>query len=75
MPCTGASTNRPHFHAIYGEFEAPFGIDPPYIMRGGFPPRAQGLIIEWASMHRAELMANWERAQRKQPVAPVQSLP
>ena len=65
----------PHFHANYGEFEAPFRIDPPYIMRGGFPPRAQGLITEWASLHRDELMANWERARSKQALAPIPPLP
>lgn len=28
---------------------------------GRLPPRAMGLIVEWASMHHDELMREWER--------------
>lgn len=30
---------------------------------GKLPGRAQALILEWASVHRDELLNNWERAQ------------
>jgi hypothetical protein len=29
-------------------------------VRGKFPPRALGLVLEWWSIHRAELAANWQ---------------
>jgi hypothetical protein len=29
-------------------------------------PRVLALIVEWATLHQAELLANWERLQRGQ---------
>src|SRR5438309_45399 len=49
--------NPPHFHARYGSSAALFTIDPIAIYSGELPPRAIGLIIEWASQHRTELVA------------------
>jgi hypothetical protein len=37
------------------------------------PPRALALIVEWASLHEAELLANWERCRRRE--APVRIPP
>jgi hypothetical protein len=31
------------------------------------PPRSLALIVEWASLHRAELLANWDRLRREEP--------
>jgi hypothetical protein len=28
------------------------------------PPRVLGLVIEWAALHRAELLADWELARK-----------
>jgi hypothetical protein len=53
----------PHFHAEYGEYEAIYVIETLEILRGTLPRRAHALVIEWASVHRAELKANWERAR------------
>jgi hypothetical protein len=52
----------PHFHAEYGEHEAMYAIDTLEILRGGLPRRVHALVMEWASMHRADLKANWELA-------------
>jgi hypothetical protein len=58
----------PHFHAIYGEFEAVFRIDSLEMVDGSLPRRAQALTLEWASIHRAELLENWDRcATKRQP--------
>ena len=50
----------PHFHAIYGGAEAEIGIDPVAILRGMFPRRALGMVMEWAVTHQRELLDNWE---------------
>jgi hypothetical protein len=36
------------------------------VIAGRLPNRAYRLAIEWAELHRAELMANWERARRQE---------
>ena len=50
----------PHFHAIYGRAEIEVGIDPIVIIRGKFPRRAAGMVLEWAALHQRELLDNWE---------------
>jgi len=45
------------------------------IVAGQLPPRALGLVIEWAILHRQELSADWERAraqQELQKIAPLE---
>jgi hypothetical protein len=43
-------------------------------VHGSFPPRALRLVQEWANLHQAELLANWERAARSQPLLPIEPL-
>ena len=50
----------PHFHAKYGEFQAIINIKYFSLMEGHLPPKALGLVIEWASIHQEELLKNWE---------------
>ena len=64
----------PHFHAIYGEYEAIVDIDTAQIMAGNLPTRARSLVIDWATMHQGELRDNWQRAQDGQPLDPVPPL-
>jgi hypothetical protein len=54
----------PHFHAVYGEYEAKVLITPVSLIAGRLPPRVLALIVEWASTHEAELLANWTRCRR-----------
>jgi hypothetical protein len=63
----------PHFHAIYGDYEAKVLISPVSLLVGRLPPRVLALIVEWASRHEAELLANWVRCERKE--APVRIPP
>ena len=53
--------NPPHFHAIYEGAETEIGIDPLTILRGRFPRRAIGMVLEWAAIHQQELLDNWVR--------------
>jgi hypothetical protein len=64
----------PHFHAIYGGNEAQIAIDDLSIMRGSIPPRALGLVIEWATLHRAELRRGWKQALAHQPPSRIAPL-
>ena len=51
------------------------GIATGEILRGGLPDRALRMVREWASMHRDELIANWERTQVPEQPAPIAPLP
>jgi hypothetical protein len=63
-----------HFHALYGEQEAVYTIDTLEILRGNLPRRAHSLVIEWATLHRIELRANWERAREMVPLEQIAPL-
>lgn len=63
-----------HFHVRYGEHKASIMIDPPGLLAGSLPPRALGLVMEWTSLHRDELQADWERARAQQPLVPIAPL-
>lgn len=65
----------PHFHARYGGRMASIAISTGLVMRGSLPPRVLGLVSEWASMHRAELLSNWQLAstgRRPHRIAPLE---
>lgn len=64
----------PHFHAIYGADEGVFAIDGLAVLHGRLPPRAQGLVVEWASLRQAELRDAWDRAVRQQPPGKIPPL-
>jgi hypothetical protein len=53
----------PHFHAIYGKHEALVNIETLALIGGKLPPRAMGLVTEWASQHQEELKAAWSKAK------------
>jgi hypothetical protein len=38
---------RPHFHAVYGEFEAVIDIETGEVITGDLPKRALSLVSEW----------------------------
>jgi hypothetical protein len=64
----------PHFHAIYGQWEAAVSIETCEVIAGQLPRRAQRLVRVWASEHRPELLANWRRAQRGEPLRSIEPL-
>ena len=66
--------NPPHFHAIYNTFEAQFSIDPLEMLEGKLPSRVHGIVIEWASLHQKELMNNWNRLLKEQPIKKIKPL-
>lgn len=64
----------PHFHAIYAGQEASISIDSLSVMAGSLPPRAMGLVVEWASLRREELKRDWEQAIAHQPLSQIEPL-
>jgi len=65
----------PHFHAYYGEHEAVLSIQTLAIVAGHLPPRALGLVIEWALLHQQELKSSWSRASSMLPPGRIAPLP
>jgi hypothetical protein len=55
--------NPPHFHVEYGEYEASITIIELMLLEGNLPSRILGYVVEWASMHKQELMNNWDMIQ------------
>lgn len=53
----------PHFHALYGGHEVLVSIETLALIEGELPPRALGLVTEWAAQHQEELKAAWMKAQ------------
>ena len=58
--------NPPHFHAEYAGDLGLIEIRNLSVFSGRLPPRAMGLVIEWATLHHQEPLANWERAQAQE---------
>ena len=66
--------NPPHFHAKYGEYTAEISINDLSVMKGSLPPRALGLVIEWASIYKDELLKDWDAALHKKSLLPIEPL-
>ncbi len=49
----------PHFHAIYGEYNAVFDIQTVEMMEGDLPVRAYRLVREWGLQYQQELLRMW----------------
>ena len=64
----------PHFHARYGGEKASVAIEDLSVVAGGLSPRALGLVVEWAALHRDELEAAWRRASKNEPLDPIEPL-
>jgi hypothetical protein len=45
------------------------------VLAGTLEPRALGFVQEWASLRRDEIVANWERARRNEPLLAIPPLP
>lgn len=66
--------NPPHFHAEYGGFETLIEIDALAVIGGKLPPRALGLVMEWAALHQKELILLWQNAKQHKPLGKIEPL-
>ena len=56
--------NPPHFHAFYGGDMAVIDINTLSIIAGSVPPRALGLIVEWAGAILIFIRQLWKKDYR-----------
>ena len=63
----------PHFHAVYREFDVTVEIETGVVL-GRFPRRALSHVLEWAEVHRAELLGNWNQACQGKPLRHIAPL-
>jgi len=52
--------NPPHFHVKYNEYRALISILELKVIEGLLPARILGLVVEWAELHKDELIKNWD---------------
>lgn len=64
----------PHFHAHYAGQRASISLEGA-VLAGHLHGRALGFGRDWALLHHEELMADWERARRAEPLVPIAALP
>lgn len=63
-----------HFHAYHAGKRASVSVDGK-VLAGSLEPRALSFAKDWAKLHRTELLANWERARRNEPLLAIAPLP
>jgi len=66
--------NPPHFHVEYGEYKAVIKIMDYALAEGYLPPKALGLVTEWANIHKVELEKNWVLLEAKQTLQKIEPL-
>jgi hypothetical protein len=66
--------NPPHFHAVYAEYEGLIDIKKLELIGGSLPPRVLGLVIEWTALHQKELLDNWDKAKKQEPLISIAPL-
>ena len=64
----------PHFHATYNEFNAEIRISDLSVIEGKLPPRALGLVVEWASLYKDEIIQNWTRVEKMEKLEKIAPL-
>ncbi|MCY7332978.1 MAG: DUF4160 domain-containing protein [Pseudanabaena sp. CAN_BIN31] len=64
----------PHFHVRYNGQKALIRISPASLLAGELSPKVKNLVIEWANLHQAELLENWELATKNKPLKMIQPL-
>ena len=67
--------NPPPFHAEYAGQEALIDLNTLAVFSGQLPARALGLVIEWASIHKSELLSDWQKATSLEPLEKIDPLP
>lgn len=55
----------PHFHVIYGEYNAVFDIQTLEMLEGDLPVRAQRLVRDWSTQYQQELLRMWNSNEFK----------
>ena len=59
---------------VYVEYKATVNIRELCISEGCLPRRATQLVLDWAELHQAELLADWDLCQANQHPNPIDPL-
>lgn len=59
---------------IYGDEEALIAIRDLSVLRGRLPPRAMGLVVEWATLWRSNFEMVWRQAENLETRSRVEPL-
>jgi hypothetical protein len=62
-----------HFHAYHAGRRASISADGE-VLAGHLEPRALQFVREWARLRQDEILANWERARRSEPLHGIEPL-
>jgi hypothetical protein len=62
----------PHFHVGYQNYQAVVEIETGDLLQGKLPIGTHRVLRRWTERHRAELLANWDRAKLRVPLWPIQ---
>jgi hypothetical protein len=63
-----------HFHAYHAGRRASVSADGT-VLAGSLEPRALQFVREWASLRHDQILANWERARKNEPLLGIPPLP
>ncbi len=66
--------NPPHFHVKHGDYRAVFTIHDFKVIEGNLPSRAEGMVREWAEIHKDELLKNWELIEKEEKLKKIDPL-
>ena len=59
MYLLGKEHNPPHIHILYGEYNAVIDLQTLKLMEGDLPGKGLAMAMEWATIHRDELLEMW----------------
>ncbi len=72
--CIGAIIIRRIFTQDIGDHKAEFNIQSLEVLQGHLPPKATSLVAEWAALHQNELLTQWQRARKHEPLERIAPL-
>nr|DAF20554.1 MAG TPA: protein of unknown function (DUF4160) [Caudoviricetes sp.]DAH59651.1 MAG TPA: protein of unknown function (DUF4160) [Caudoviricetes sp.] len=64
----------PHFHAKYGSDEVAISINDIEVLEGSLPNKQLKMLLGWTALHQEELLENWQLAEQKQDLFPIEPL-
>ncbi|HRF56545.1 MAG TPA: DUF4160 domain-containing protein [Campylobacterales bacterium] len=61
-----------HIHIEYQSYTAMVCVESGEVIKGALPNKVLRLIKEWINKHQAELLKDWELAQRFEPLEKIE---
>ncbi len=60
MYLLGKEHNPPHFHALYGDYNAVIDIRTLEVIEGDMPAKGLSMVQEWAKKYQGDLLEMWD---------------